>query len=367
MVLRLLHEISLSLGSDVTLRAVRSRERIARDTAIRDEIRQSHAVNIAETVWKVIEEGLSKVEQLGTQNGSTNGADQQGWSLAKAIAVTCEATTVVGDYVSWIDIGLVVTPQTVSLLYRLLQHSNPSLRTSAADALLGIVSKGMKGPDKMEILRALNLTSTVSELEKGTRRIKGQDELPDEEVTFREHLAKLANGVAMELARVLDDTTASNEVRGIADEMLLTHMSLVLDLLTDEWDELAEAVLPCIGVTLSIFKKLKRTAKAAVSGTPTPPNQNAAYFTPEKAEFLGRLMSILLIKMKFDEETEWNGGGGNESDDEGDEDEEEIGKFLQLRKVRTITLCPFCLLSIYADILFTSTAIATKCRLHCCH
>lgn len=280
----------------------------------------------------MIEEGLSKVDQFGGQNGSSNGIGMAGWSLAKAIELTCEATTVIGDYVSWIDIGLVVTPQTILLLYRLLQHTVPSLRTSAADALLEIASKGMKGPDKIELLRGLNLTSTVSELEKGTRRGRGQDQMPDEEVTFREHLAKLANGVAMELARVLDDAAIANEVRAVADEMLLAHMSLVLDFLTDEWDELAEAVLPCISLTLTIYKKLKRTAKAAVSGATIPPNQSAALFTPEKADFLGRLMSILLIKMKFDDEADWN-GGGNEGDDDEDEEDEDVAKFLQLRKV----------------------------------
>ncbi|UZJ57332.1 hypothetical protein CBS101457_006652 [Exobasidium rhododendri] len=338
LVLRLLLEVSLSLGSDVTLRAIRSRERIARDTAIRDEIRSSHAVNIAESVWKIIEDGLSKVEEFRHQGGLVNSSDMQGWNLANSIKVTCEATRVMGDYVSWIDIGLVVTPQTISLLYRLLQHNEPTLRTASSDALLGIVSKGMKGTDKIEILQGLNLTSTVSELEKGTRRAKGQVSMPDEEITFREHLAKLANGVAMELARVLDDEKTDGKVRSIADEMLLTHMGLVLDFLTDEWDELAEAVLPCITITLSIYKKLKRTVKAAISGTPIPPSQMAAIYTPEKADFLARLMGILLIKMKFDDETEWNGGGGIENegqddeDDDDDDEDEDVGKFLQLRK-----------------------------------
>ena len=337
MVLRLLHEVSITLGSDVTLRAYRSRERVARDTAVRDEIRQSHSVDIASSVWKVIEDGLQRVDQLRSQGSISSGngmMDGQGWTLAKTIEVTCEATTVIGDYASWIDIALIVTPLTVNLLYRLLQQSEPIIRTSAANALLEIVSKGMKGEDKIELLRVLNLTSTISELEKRTRRLKSQGEPSEEEVTFREHLAKLANGVAVDLARVLESAKTGVQARATADKMLLTHLSLILDFLTDEYDELAEAVLPCIGDTLTIYKRLKRTEKAIASGTEVPVEQLSAVYTQEKADFLSRLMGILLVKMKFDDDTEWNGGGGKagESDDE-DSDQEEIGKFLQLRKV----------------------------------
>jgi exportin-T len=336
MVLRLLHEVSITLGSDATLRAFRSRERIARDTAVRDEIRQSHSVDIASSVWKVIEDGLQRVEQMRAQGGLSNGQSLNGqtWTLAKSIEVTCEATTVIGDYASWIDISLIVTPLTVTLLYRLLQQSEPSLRTAAADALLEIASKGMKGEDKIELLRVLNLTSTISELEKGTRPSKVKGDLSDDEVTFREHLAKLANGVGIDLARVIESTKSTPAARATADKMLLTHLSLILDFLTDEWDELAEAVLPCIADTLSIYKRLKRTEKSIASGTEVSPDQLSVVYTQEKADFLSRLMGILLVKMKFDDDTDWNGGGSKsgESDDE-DSDEEEIGKFLKLRKV----------------------------------
>lgn len=342
MVLRLLHELSITLGSDATIRAFRSRERVARDTAIRDEIRASHSVGIANSVWKVIEEGLSKIEQMAAQDISNGILDSQGWNMTKAVEVTCEATTVIGDYASWIDISLIVTPMTMSLLYRLLQQNEVSLRIAAADALLEIATKGMNGEDKIKLLRALNLTSTISELEKGTRRNKSQGELSDGEVSFREHLARLANGVGIDLVRILEGpkspvanmTKAASEARAAADEMLLSHLGIILDFLTDEWDELAEAVLPCIGETLAAYKKLRRTGKAAASGADVPVNQLSAIYTPAKAAFLSRLMNILLVKMKFDDETEWNGGGGKAAESDGeDSEEEEIGKFLQLRKV----------------------------------
>lgn len=349
MVLRLLHELSITLGSDATIRAFRSRERIARDTAIRDEIRSSHSVDIANSVWKVIEEGLTKVEQMSSRGISNGNLDGQGWNLSKTVEVTCEATMVIGDYASWIDITLIVTPMTMSLLYRLLQQNDASLRIAAADALLEIATKGMSGEDKIKLLRALNLTSTISELEKGTRRSKSQGEMSDEEVSFREHLARLANGIGIDLVRILEGpkspvgnmTKGASEARAAADEMLLNHLSLILDFLTDEWDELAEAVLPCIGETLAVYKRLRRTGKAAASGAAVPVNLLSAVYTPEKAAFLGRLMTVLLVKMKFDDETEWNGGGSKASESDGDgedSEEEEIGKFLQLRKVSLLDM-----------------------------
>lgn len=326
MVLRLLHEISVNLGSDATLRAVRSRERVARDTAIRDEIRSSQATGIADAVWKVIEESFAKTQELAS--APTSSTDGQGWNMTKSVEITCGACEVIGDYASWIDISLVVTPDTVNLLSRLLQDNNPNIRSAASDALNGIVSKGMKSPDKMTLLRILNLTTMVGDLERKTRKPEGVSELPDEEVIFREHLAKLANAVAVEIAKVVEDNSAPSDLRSEADEMLLSHMHLVLDFLTDEYDEMADHVMSCISVVLTIYKRLQRQSTIAqAQATGLPATQGT--LTPEKSNLLSRLMGIILIKMKFDEDSEWKGTHDEEEDED---DDDETAKFLQLRK-----------------------------------
>lgn len=324
MVLRVLHEISISLGSDVTLRAVRSRERVARDIAIRDEIRSTQAAGIAESVWDVIQESFSKVQSMGL-TGSSSEAGLQGWSASRALEVTCEAIRVIGDYASWIDISLIVTPHTVNLLYTLLGFDSLIIRSTAADTLVEIVSKGMKSSDKITLLHILNLTRTISELEKQSRKQVDGEDMLEEVVTFREHLAKLANAVAIELAQVVEDATADANIRLDADTLLLTHLHVVLDLLTDEFDELAEAVLPSIGVVLGIYKKLKRQSSEMSN------DQAAlALLSPDKVQFLAKLMNTLLHKMKFDDDSDWDGAQGAAEEDESED--EQVGKFLALRK-----------------------------------
>lgn len=86
LVLRILHDLSLTLGSDVTLRAVRSRERLARDGAVRDEIRTHNAPAVAEAVWGIVEESMGRV---GTGV----------WPGKMAEEITELAVRVVGDYV----------------------------------------------------------------------------------------------------------------------------------------------------------------------------------------------------------------------------------------------------------------------------
>lgn len=370
MVLRLLHEASVQLGSDITVRAGRSRERILRDTAVRDEIRSSHAIAIASTVWKIVEEGLSKIQSMRTQEMSTSAVNGQGWNLEKAIGITCEAITVIGDYASWIDIGLIVTPQTVPLLYALLQQDIFPLRIAATDTLLEIAIKGMKPEDKIELLGVLNLTLTVSELEKATRQSKSLNgDMSEDVVTVREHLAKLANGVTLEYAKILELAEASNAIKQLADKSLLTFLNLVLDFLTDEWDEVTEAVLPCISVTLTIYKRLKRNDKSAAPGNPNANGIALTIYSQEKADFLARLMGVILVKLKFDDDQEWNGGGGvsrGGSDDE-DSDDEDVARFLQLRKVSATLLYSSCCSEDVLILVLYLLATSTKCSCHCRH
>lgn len=86
LVLRILHDLSLTLGSDTTLRSVRSRERLTRDAAVRDEIREHNAAAIAEAVWQMLREALAKVHTSE-------------WPGRTAEDLTEMATRVVGDYV----------------------------------------------------------------------------------------------------------------------------------------------------------------------------------------------------------------------------------------------------------------------------
>lgn len=243
-----------------------------------------------------------------------------------------------------------VTPRTVPLLFRLLHHGAASLRLAAADTLLEITSKGMKPADKLELLRVLNLTEVLAALENRTRdadgKGKGANGLAsgDDNVDFRERLAKLANGVAMELCKIVEETAAEEETRQTAESMLGQHLPLILAFLADEYDEPAEQVLQCINQVLGIVSngpidRPRCSFTAADSAFPSffqykksKKRNPTNHLTPVKSEFLTNLIRVVLQKMKYDEEAEWSGAGAGAGSDDGDLEDDEA-HFAELRRV----------------------------------
>lgn len=300
--LRVLHDLSITLGSDVTLRAVRSKERLQRDSMIRDSIRASHAVGVAEAVWGVVEESVQRIEAEGQQSV---------W-----VGVAEMAISVVGDYVSWIDISLMVTPRSVELFFALLQHSVVTLRRAAAEALCEVIGKGMKGAGKVELLRVLDLTRVVATLEAQTRVVRHGDGAGDEGVELRESLAKLANGVTLELAKVFEDTAVDAETTRAADEMLVAHLPLVLAFFGDEYDEVTEGTL---SGTSAVLSYLKRRRKAGALPEP----------------YLGALASLVDVVLR---KMQWDDGAEGVDCDEDDDDDDETAHFIALRKSLQVIL-----------------------------
>ncbi len=322
LVLRVLHDLSVTLGSDVTLRAVRSKERLQRDAVIRDEVRANHASNIADSVWRVVEEGFNRVN-LGEQATDATSAGVRTMTYANAVDLTAAATKVVEDYVSWIDITLVVTNQTVPLLFNVLHHPIPKLRTAAADALHGIISKGMKPADKLGLAQALNLPEVITPLESRTRTGQNaengaaQSDRSDSNIEFREHLAHLTNGLVLEMCKILEEGAAEESTKIAAEELLNSILPLVLAFLSDEYDDASEQMFTGVNMILGMYKKARR---------------RGAELTGARAEFLANLIGVAIQKMKFDDEAEWPAssfGAGEEDDDEEDEDD---AKFLDMRR-----------------------------------
>ncbi|CEH16479.1 Nuclear mRNA export factor receptor LOS1/Exportin-t (importin beta superfamily) [Ceraceosorus bombacis] len=300
LVLRILHDLSLTLGSDTTLRSVRSRERLVRDAAVRDEIREHNASAIAQAVWGMLQEALSKVHTPQ-------------WPGRTAEDLAEMATRVVGDYVSWTDISLMVTATTLPVLFGLLQHPITALRIAAAETLLEVVSKGMKPPDKIELVRVLDLTTVITGLEASTRG--------DNDVEFRERLARLANGNSLELGRIVDDPAADAASSRAADELLAPSLPLTLAFLADACDDIPEQVLPALTHVLASWKKMRRASLA------TPLQE---VLSPAKIAFTESLLSVCLQRMQFGEEADWS----SELEARGSEDgsEDEAARFHSLRK-----------------------------------
>lgn len=99
LLLRLLHEISLEIG-DAQLRLNKPGARLAKDTELRDAIRERDAPAVAGAVWEIIQEAVDGVER-----------DQQGdgkigltGKIARDIGEM--AVRVAGDYVCMLQLAL---------------------------------------------------------------------------------------------------------------------------------------------------------------------------------------------------------------------------------------------------------------------
>ncbi|KAE8209949.1 hypothetical protein CF327_g6120 [Tilletia walkeri] len=317
LVMRILHDLSLSLGSDVNLRQIRSKDRLQRDAVIRDEFRANYAARLAETVWKVLEECARR---LDGSSPAPSGSGPRVLTEAAAVEIACMALQLVGDYVTWIDIGLMVQPDTIALLYRLLGHSVSNIRIAAADALTEIIAKGTKPVDKLQLLASLNPHQLLTDYEASTRSVSPDSDEYDAVEDFRDRLARLAGSVAMEYARVAGASEAEDATKEEAERQFLHYAGLLLAFLTDKSDQVTDQVIPALRYILDIYKK---QAKRAAAGTYPP---------PEKAEFIRALMAAILAKSQYRETLEWSGlGMMTQNSDDGSVDEEE-GRFEETRR-----------------------------------
>ncbi|GAA5895540.1 hypothetical protein JCM8208_005261 [Rhodotorula glutinis] len=311
--LRILHEVSLEI-SDAQLRLNKPTTRLQKDTELRDAVRERDAAGIAEAVWSVIGEALEGVDAPDQE-------DKVGLKGKTAREVAEMAVRVAGDYVSWIDINLMVTPQTIGLLLRCVNLASPhaiAIRTATADTLIETVSKGMPAGDKLRLFEVLDVGTVLAALI-DTGREGGRKEADSDEVElFREKLAKLLNGVGAELCKILDDTASAPAAKQTAHGMATSLLPLLLRFLVDPRDDISIAVYPFATAILSVYKKEKKRAGAG-AGMPDPT------MTDSKRAFLSELLAGTVGKMAYPADGEW------ELALEGDEDEDQV-LFAEMRK-----------------------------------
>ncbi|GAA5960825.1 hypothetical protein JCM21900_002296 [Sporobolomyces salmonicolor] len=315
LLLRLLHEISLEI-SDAHLRLNKTPQRLTKDTELRDAVRERDAVAIAGAVWEIIAEALEGVD---AEEGAGDAA-KVGLRGKTAREVAEMAVRVAGDYVSWIDINLMVTPQTISLLLRALNlpHAHClAIRSATADALIETVSKGMPASDKLKLFEVLDVATVLGALSEVGRE-GGRVQASDEEELLREKLAKLLNGVGTELCKIVDETATPPEAKVTASSHLTPLLPLLLRFLSDPRDDTSLSLSPFATALLSLYKKEKRRAGAG-NNMPDPT------MTPEKHAFLTALLKATVDKMRYKEDVEW------EVSLEGEEDEEML-LFAEMRK-----------------------------------
>ncbi|KAJ3091721.1 pre-tRNA nuclear export protein [Quaeritorhiza haematococci] len=253
----------------VCLYIARSAEEGVRNTAIKDAMREN-AINKLTDAWFNI---------LQTH-----------WNTDVEIASAC--LHVIGLYVSWIDIKLVATSEFMSGLFQFLTME--SMRIPACSCLSEIVSKGMKAEEKVNLIRALNISTVL-------------DQLSLEDEDFREHIAKLINVMGLELCQCWDDLSRAGTGVAAENTRNAVYMSInsifpyLVKFLADEYDDTSSAMFPFLGAYLMLLKRQVKESGGKLSES-LQPNVMA-------------LLRVVIMKMKCDEE-EQAGFGEEAGEDE---------------------------------------------------
>ncbi|RDW83204.1 putative exportin-T [Coleophoma crateriformis] len=223
-------------------------------------------------------------------------------------AVVEMSLKVIGKWVSWIDISLVVNPETLNLLYQLAGRVNPTVggedkvRDAAIDTFTEIVAKKMKPADKIEMIVFLKLGEVISQLI-ASPALNDLRTTSSYDTDLAEAVAKLVNNVVSDIVKVLEDGQVETEVRARADQLLQSFLPLLLRFFSDEYDEICSTVIPSLTDILTFLRKAQ----------PLPP----AYST-----MLSPILNAIIQKMRYDETSSW-----------GDEDEQtDEAEFQELRK-----------------------------------
>ncbi|KAL2262132.1 hypothetical protein VTK26DRAFT_2366 [Humicola hyalothermophila] len=213
----------------------------------------------------------------------------------------------IGKWVSWIDIHLVINEEVLNLLLPLVGRTNTTgeedkVRNAAVDTFTEIVAKKMKAADKIEMILFLNLREIVSQL-LASPPLNEWKGTPRYDTDLAEAVAKLVNTIMGDVVRVLEDSKVETETKSKAEQLLRDFLPSLLRLFSDEYDEVCSTVIPSLTDLLTFLRKV---------GT----------LPPTYSEMLPPILNAIVLKMRYDETSNW-----------GDEDEQtDEAEFQDLRK-----------------------------------
>ncbi|WBW71081.1 karyopherin/importin-beta family nuclear import receptor Los1 [Schizosaccharomyces osmophilus] len=263
----------LSIGEEVADSFIpKSTTRAQQSTAVKDAIRENDMSQIVSFVFEMM----------------------VAYSNAKSYSPVVLSLQVFGQWVSWINISLIVNEPCMNLLYSFLQV--PELRCAACETITEIVNKKMKPLDKYSLLVLLNLNYFFTQF---------QEQSSDP--TFDEHIAKLVNAQGVELLAIKSDPTEmTSETLENCSYQLYTLFPYLIRYLSDDYDETSSAVFPFLSDLLTSLRK----------------ESSSKPLTDSSKQLLTSLLQALAKKMTYDESQEW--------DD--DPESEEEAEFQELRK-----------------------------------
>ncbi|KAH8668307.1 armadillo-type protein [Xylariales sp. PMI_506] len=218
---------------------------------------------------------------------------------------------VIGKWVSWTDISLIVNDGMLNLIFPLIGRSNPDnredkVRDAAVDAFTEIVGKKMRPADKTEMIAFLNLREVISQLVASPPLSEFQGS-PQYDTDLGEAVAKLVNTVLADLVRVLEDRSTDDATKAKASQMLQEFLPLLLRFFSDEYDEICSTVIPSLTDVLTYLRKL--------------PELPVAF-----SEMLPPILNAIIMKMRYDETSSW----GHEDEQTDEAEFQELRKRLQL-------------------------------------
>jgi exportin-T len=210
------------------------------------------------------------------------------------------ALKVIGKWVSWIDISLVVNDALLSALFQFVGGAAAEgVRDAAINALTEIVSKKMSSADKINMIVFLNLSNLVSQIVEGSA-LKDARSTSDYDTDHAESVARLVNIIVLAIAKSLDEgVTTPNETSQKANELLIMFMPHVLRFFEDEYDEVSSQMIPCL---TDILAFLKRDSK------------QKGQLDSKYAPLLSPVLRAIITKMQYDETASW-GDEDNETDE----------------------------------------------------
>lgn len=300
--LRVLNSIHAEIGDNLI---ARSSDLTKRNNVLKDLIRERDVAKLTQS-WRTILEIYS----------SRRSTDK----IVDEIIDSC--LKVVGGWVSWIDITLIINSEYLTLIFNFLQDKTHKLTT--CDTLLEIVSKKMKPDDKFELIQLLSLKDILSRLS-------------SDDIDFEERIAKLSNVVTLELVHIMDGSTASaarvpvsSDVISKAEAYLVDFMPTIIHFLSNEYDDTSAQVYPSISEYLAFVRTEARQAKAKVdtsnmqkhkdTGTVLDFPPDSAFISPTRRDILQLILTKIIMKMRYDSDSDWTGG-----------DDESESEFLDIR------------------------------------
>lgn len=300
MYLRILKTIHEEIGDNLI---ARTKEQTDRNNVLKDLIRERAMSKLAAS-WMTI------LQYYKSQEGS----------LANEIVGS--TLKVIGGWVSWIDITLIVNSTYMQLIFEMLNNENQ--RLFACDALYEIIAKKMKPGDKLELIGLLSPGSFLNQL-------GGSGDLE-----FEERVAKLSNIVALELIRIMNGTMETSSGVSVtqqqieqSESILINMMPVIFNFLSNEYDDTSSQVFPCLSDYLAFIRKECKKQKDSydysnhtknAQGQLLDPPSDSTFVPVQRRELLSVMLNKMILKMRYDEDMEWTGG-----------DDESESEFLDIR------------------------------------